>query len=70
MASSIIAKLYALPRFGWIGAINRAEQAGSVVAIYCSQFVIAPLWLRYFRFGPLEWVWRRMTYGKFEPFRR
>ncbi|MEM6961804.1 MAG: DUF418 domain-containing protein, partial [Myxococcota bacterium] len=24
----------------------------------------APLWLSYFRFGPLEWLWRSLTYGE------
>ncbi|MEL7270812.1 MAG: DUF418 domain-containing protein [Bacteroidota bacterium] len=31
---------------------------------------IAPLWLRHFRFGPLEWAWRSLTYRKIQPFRR
>ena len=24
-------------------------------------------WLRRFRFGPLEWLWRSLTYGRFQP---
>jgi uncharacterized protein len=55
---------------GYFGTVDRARQAGIAVAIYCSQLMIAPLWLRYFRFGPLEWLWRRLTYGKSEPFGR
>jgi len=34
-----------------------------VFAIYAAQLVIAPLWLRHFQFGPLEWLWRSLTYG-------
>lgn len=30
----------------------------------------APLWLRHFRFGPLEWMWRSLTYRQRQPFRR
>jgi len=31
---------------------------------------LSPFWLRRFRFGPLEWVWRSLTYWKRQPFRR
>lgn len=31
--------------------------------------IISPIWLRHFRFGPLEWVWRCLTYWKKQPFR-
>ncbi|MEW6252725.1 MAG: DUF418 domain-containing protein, partial [Planctomycetota bacterium] len=26
-------------------------------------------WLRRFRFGPLEWLWRTLTYGRPQPMR-
>jgi hypothetical protein len=32
--------------------------------------IVSPFWLRRFRFGPLEWVWRSLTYWKKQPFRR
>ena len=38
--------------------------------IWAVQLVVSPLWLRYFRFGPLEWAWRSLTYWKLQPFRR
>lgn len=41
-----------------------------VAAIWAVQLVVSPLWLRYFRFGPLEWLWRTLTYWKIQPFRR
>jgi len=31
--------------------------------------VVSPIWLRHFRFGPLEWMWRSLTYWKKQPFR-
>jgi uncharacterized protein len=31
--------------------------------------IVSPIWLRYFRFGPLEWIWRSLTYWKKQPFR-
>lgn len=41
-----------------------------VAAIWALQLVVSPLWLRYFLFGPLEWLWRSLTYWRLQPFRR
>jgi uncharacterized protein len=41
-----------------------------VAAIWAVQLVLSPLWLRRFYFGPLEWLWRCLTYWKVQPFRR
>jgi uncharacterized protein len=41
-----------------------------VLAIWILQLIVSPLWLEYFYFGPLEWVWRSLTYWRFQPFRR
>jgi uncharacterized protein len=41
-----------------------------VLGIWAFQLAVSPLWLRYFRFGPLEWLWRTLTYRKFQPFVR
>ena len=37
-------------------------------AIWALQLTISPVWLKYFRFGPLEWTWRSLTYWKRQPF--
>lgn len=34
------------------------------LGIFIFQIVYSKLWLRYFNFGPLEWIWRILTYGK------
>lgn len=39
-------------------------------AIWIVQLIVSPIWLRYFLFGPLEWLWRSLTYWKVQPFRR
>ena len=36
---------------------------------YAMQVWLASTWLRYFRFGPAEWLWRSLTYWKFQPLR-
>ncbi|MEO0815393.1 MAG: DUF418 domain-containing protein, partial [Myxococcota bacterium] len=36
-----------------------------LTALICASFLgLAPLWLARYRFGPLEWLWRTLTYGK------
>lgn len=53
--------------FGLFGSINRAGLLGVVVAIWIFQLVVSPWWLRRFRFGPAEWVWRSLTYWRRQP---
>jgi uncharacterized membrane protein YeiB len=36
---------------------------------YLVQVLLARMWLRRFRFGPAEWMWRSLTYWKVQPFR-
>jgi uncharacterized protein len=40
------------------------------VALWLVQLVISPLWLRFFRFGPMEWLWRSLTYLRVQPMTR
>ncbi|MCU0474593.1 MAG: DUF418 domain-containing protein [Anaerolineae bacterium] len=39
-------------------------------AIFALQVVISIGWMRAFRFGPVEWVWRSLSYGKLQPLLR
>jgi len=58
---------YGLGQFGkWPVAITAA---GGMV-FYAFQAALSRLWLRHFRFGPVEWVWRSASYGKLQPFRK
>ena len=41
-----------------------------VIGIWCIQLLVSPLWLRRYRYGPLEWLWRCATYRRLEPLRR
>ena len=54
---------------GLFGSVSRVEAMGIVVAIWAVQVPLSVLWLRYFRFGPVEWVWRTLTYGEAQPMR-
>ena len=56
--------------FGWFGHLERHQILLVAVAIWIFQLWLSPLWLRHFRFGPMEWVWRSLTYWKRQPFRQ
>jgi uncharacterized protein len=56
--------------FGLFGKVDRTGQFAIVLAIWALQLVISPIWLKYFLFGPLEWLWRSLTYWQWEPFTR
>ena len=47
----------------------RAQQVLYVLAVFALQVLVSRWWLSMFRFGPLEWVWRWITYGKRPPMR-
>ena len=41
-----------------------------VVGIFIIQIILSKLWLQRFRFGPLEWLWRCISYMKLLPIRK
>jgi uncharacterized protein len=55
---------------GYFGRVR--PPAGLVLAagIYAGQVGLSALWLRAFRYGPAEWLWRSLTYGASQPMRR
>ena len=53
--------------FGLFEQVGRLGQLAIVVAIWVLQLLWSPWWLGRFRFGPLEWLWRSLTYMKFQP---
>ena len=50
--------------FGMYGKLDRLEVYYFVAAVWVFQIIYSHLWLRYFYFGPLEWLWRSLTYWK------
>lgn len=51
-------------RVGSVGCV------GIVVGIWALQLAWSPWWLARFRFGPLEWLWRTLSYGRRQPMMR
>lgn len=56
--------------FGYYGTVTNAQLMVVVVATFVGMLIWSPLWLSMFRFGPLEWLWRSLTYGQMQPFRK
>jgi uncharacterized protein len=55
--------------FGLFGTMNRIQLLAVAIVIWILQLWWSPLWLGRFRFGPLEWLWRSLTYGHRQPLR-
>jgi uncharacterized protein len=51
------------PGLGLAGRIGTIEVFAIVTAAYAAQIALSKAWLARFRYGPLEWLWRRLTYG-------
>lgn len=49
---------------GWAGSVGAAGCLGFSIALFALQIAWSHLWLHYFKFGPLEWVWRWLVYLK------
>lgn len=71
----IATSLLLVPVFnGWglglFGQFGRVELFGFVIAVWAAMLLWSKPWLERFRYGPLEWLWRCLTYGKMFPMRR
>jgi uncharacterized protein len=58
--------------FGWAmyGKLERKEVYLFMAAVWVIQIIWSNIWLHYFRFGPMEWCWRSLTYWKRQPMRK
>jgi uncharacterized protein len=70
MHSVILTTVFYGYGFGLYGSIPRFWQMGFVVAVIGLQLMLSPWWLSRYRFGPVEWLWRSLTYRKRQPFRQ
>jgi uncharacterized protein len=48
----------------WFGTRSYTNMLEITVTLFAAQMVFSSWWLRRFRFGPVEWVWRTLTYGR------
>lgn len=56
--------------FGMFNQLERHELFYVVAAIWALEITWSPIWLKNYRFGPLEWLWRSLTYWERQPMRR
>jgi uncharacterized protein len=56
--------------FGLFGTFMRHELLYIVFSIWIFQLIASSIWLKYFQFGPLEWLWRYLSYLKKPAFKK
>jgi len=52
---------------GFYGSFERSEMLLVVIGVWLFQLLFSSFWMARFQFGPFEWLWRSMTYGKRQP---
>ena len=50
--------------------ILRGKIHSKTLAIWAFQIILCNVWMRYFYYDPCEWVWRSLTYWRFQPFKK
>ena len=65
--SIICALIFYTPGLGLIGQLQRYQLYFVVLGVWTFNLTCSPIWLRHFRFGPLEWCWRSLTYWQRQP---
>ena len=53
----------------WYGTLQRYQLLYVIAGIWAFQLLFSPWWLARFRFGPMEWCWRSLTYWQRQPMR-
>jgi len=69
MQSVVMTSLFYGYGLGLYGDVPRFAQMLFVAGLVTVQLVASPWWLARFRFGPAEWLWRSLTYGRLQPMR-
>jgi len=70
MQSAIAVALFTGVGMGLLGRVSHSWVPLLAAVITLFQVAISALWLKVFRFGPLEWLWRSLTYGRVQPMLR
>jgi uncharacterized protein len=68
MQSAICTTLFYGYGLGWYAKLERYQLYAVVGVIWLFQLLLSPIWLRFFQFGPMEWLWRSLTYWRWQPF--
>ncbi len=55
---------------GLYGQVEHQFQILIVIAIWIIILILSPLWLKKFQYGPLEWLWRVLSYWRLQPMKK
>ena len=69
LTSLICQILFAWSPLKLYGRLEYYQYLYVVVGVWAVNVIVSVLWLEAFAFGPLEWMWRSLTYLKLQPFR-
>ncbi len=50
--------------FRWMNRVGYTGMFTITVALFAAQMAMSVWWLKRYRFGPVEWLWRTLTYGR------
>ncbi len=70
MQSLICALIFYGYGLGLYGSLSRLELLPIIAGLWCVQILFSIIWLRYFMQGPVEWLWRTLTYFRLQPLLR
>jgi len=55
--------------FGQLYLLGPVATTAYAVVFFALQIIFSSCWLRFFRYGPVEWIWRCLTYLQMQPLR-
>jgi uncharacterized protein len=55
---------------GYMGQLGPVYYTLLGISVFIIQIILSTLWLKYFNYGPVEWLWRSATYKKWQPMRK
>lgn len=67
LTSLICQTLFVWSSLKWYGSLEYYQELYVVAAVWVFNIVASSLWLRVFSYGPLEWIWRSLTYWHRQP---
>jgi uncharacterized protein len=67
LTSVTMMTIFAWGPWHWYGYVEYYKIYYAVAGMWLVNLTFSSIWLRYFEFGPVEWVWRSLTYWKRQP---
>lgn len=56
--------------FGLAREVGPVYYTSFALLVFIGQIILSTVWLKYFNYGPIEWLWRSATYKKWQPFKK